>query len=72
MIVRIIEDECTCFNTKKRVPYRIVLETIDIKELERLQPKQQKMNYLTKRSRSELDLDSADAGIIDDFLNQSK
>lgn len=39
MIVRIIEDECTCFNTKKRVPYRIVVETIDIRELEKLQPK---------------------------------
>lgn len=39
MIVRIIEDECTCFNTKKRVPYRIVVETIDIAELEKLQPK---------------------------------
>ena len=29
MVVGIVENECTCFNTKKRVPYRIVLETID-------------------------------------------
>lgn len=29
LIVRIIEGECTCFNTKKRVPYRIVVETIE-------------------------------------------
>jgi phosphatidylinositol 4-kinase len=35
LIVRIIDDECTCFNTKKRVPYRIVVETIDLKELEK-------------------------------------
>ena len=35
LIVRIIEDECTCFNTKKRVPYRIVVETIDLNELEK-------------------------------------
>ena len=30
------------------------------------------MNYLTKTSRSELDLDGQDTGIIDDFLNTSK
>ena len=29
MVVRIIENECTCFNTKKRVPYRIVVETVE-------------------------------------------
>jgi phosphatidylinositol 4-kinase len=34
LIVRIIGDECTCFNTKKRVPYRIVVETVDIREFE--------------------------------------
>ena len=28
-IVRILEDELTCFNTKKRAPYRIVVETIE-------------------------------------------
>jgi len=33
-IVRILEDELTCFNTKKRAPYRIVVETIDMGELE--------------------------------------
>lgn len=33
MIVRIIHDDSTCFNTKKRVPYRVVCETIDYNEL---------------------------------------
>lgn len=33
MVVGIVENECTCFNTRKRVPYRIVLETIDPEEL---------------------------------------
>lgn len=28
-VVRIIEDECKVFNTRKRVPYKIVLETIE-------------------------------------------
>jgi len=28
-VVRIIEDECQVFNTRKRVPYKIVLETIE-------------------------------------------
>ena len=27
--VRIIEDECQVFNTRKRVPYKIILETIE-------------------------------------------
>jgi len=29
MVVGIIENETTCFNTKKRVPYRIIMETIE-------------------------------------------
>jgi len=33
MLVRIIEDECKCFNTKKRTPYQFVFETIDIQDL---------------------------------------
>lgn len=28
-VVRIIADECQVFNTRKRVPYKIVLETIE-------------------------------------------
>ena len=28
-VVRIIEEYCTVFNTRKRVPYKIVLETIE-------------------------------------------
>jgi phosphatidylinositol 4-kinase len=43
MIVRIIDNECTCFNTKKRVPYRIVVETIDYNELKT-------KNIITKRN----------------------
>lgn len=31
--MRIIENECTVFNTKKRCPFRMVVETIDIKDL---------------------------------------
>lgn len=37
-IVRIVYREVTCFNTKKRVPYRMVVETIDPKELENEDP----------------------------------
>lgn len=33
LIVRIIYDDSTCFNTKKRVPYRVVCETIDYNEI---------------------------------------
>jgi len=32
-IVRILDTEITCFETKKRAPYKIVFETIDINEL---------------------------------------
>jgi len=34
-VVRIIEDNCSCFPTRKRVPYRIILETVDLAELKR-------------------------------------
>lgn len=34
MIVRVIENEFICFETKKRVPYRCVIETISEKDLE--------------------------------------
>jgi len=33
MIVNILEDEVTCFNTKMRAPYRIVVETVDMEEI---------------------------------------
>ena len=39
MIVRIIESESQSYNTKKRVPYKIVVETIDIEELKNKTPK---------------------------------
>ena len=38
LITRVIYRECTCFNTKKRVPYRMVVETIDPKELTEHEP----------------------------------
>jgi hypothetical protein len=28
-ITRIVEDDCSCFPTRKRVPYRIIIETVD-------------------------------------------
>ena len=31
-IVRILRDESFCFNTKNRVPYKLVVETIDVNE----------------------------------------
>ncbi|CAD8118348.1 unnamed protein product [Paramecium sonneborni] len=34
LIVNIIEDEFICFNTAKRVPYKIIVETIDPSEVE--------------------------------------
>jgi len=42
LIVSIIENECSCYNTRKRVPYRIVLETIDMKDLLIYQPRPRK------------------------------
>lgn len=33
-IVHICEESAACFNTKTRVPYRILIETISIQELE--------------------------------------
>ncbi|EAS00372.3 phosphatidylinositol 4-kinase (macronuclear) [Tetrahymena thermophila SB210] len=33
LVVKIISDEVTCFNTRTRVPYRVAIETIDIEEL---------------------------------------
>jgi hypothetical protein len=43
IMVSIAENECSCYNTRKRVPYRIVLETVDIKDLVRYyQPKLKK------------------------------
>ena len=32
-VVGIIEEDCSCFPTRKRVPYRIIIQTIDMKEL---------------------------------------
>ncbi|KAL4454979.1 hypothetical protein ABPG74_006361 [Tetrahymena malaccensis] len=35
LVVKIISDEVTCFNTRTRVPYRVAIETIDIEELKK-------------------------------------
>jgi hypothetical protein len=37
-MVKILAKESMCFNTRKRVPYKIVIETIDIAELEERNP----------------------------------
>lgn len=34
MVVRIIDTEAISFNTKKRVPYKLVVETVDMDEYE--------------------------------------
>lgn len=38
-IVRILDFNFSCFNTKKRVPYKIVVETIDMNDLLRYEQK---------------------------------
>jgi phosphatidylinositol 4-kinase len=42
LVVNIVENECSCYNTRKRVPYRIVLETIDMKDLRNYQARPRK------------------------------
>lgn len=37
-VVHIVEDDCSCFPTRKRVPYRIIIETIDPAELHDYHP----------------------------------
>jgi hypothetical protein len=37
--VRILDDNFACFNTKKRVPYKIVLETLDFEDLNKINEK---------------------------------
>ncbi|CAD8209104.1 unnamed protein product [Paramecium octaurelia] len=37
LIVNLLEDEFTCFNTAKRVPYKIIIETVNPSELELIQ-----------------------------------
>lgn len=37
--MRIIEDGFACFNTKTRVPYRILIETISPQEIQQKQNK---------------------------------
>ncbi|KAL4502454.1 hypothetical protein ABPG72_012041 [Tetrahymena utriculariae] len=45
LVVNIVEDEFTCFNTKKRAPYKIVFETVDIDEMK------EHMYYFEKLNR---------------------
>jgi phosphatidylinositol 4-kinase B len=39
LVVRVIESDCQSFKTKKRVPYRILLETINMQELKGQAPR---------------------------------
>jgi hypothetical protein len=42
MVVRVLESECRSFTTKRRVPYLVVMETIDIHELKDSVPRLKK------------------------------
>ena len=33
-VVRVDYEECVCFSTRERVPYKIVFETVELEELE--------------------------------------
>jgi hypothetical protein len=46
-VAHIVEDDCSCFPTRKRVPYRIIIETIDQAELHELRPNE-KFNLVEK------------------------
>ena len=71
-MVRIIDTECQAFNTKKRVPYRIVIETIDINEDAVLKCNKQ----ISVDTQAFLDYDNQHGynfKILEDFLhNQAK
>ncbi|EAR89476.2 phosphatidylinositol 4-kinase (macronuclear) [Tetrahymena thermophila SB210] len=45
LVVNIVEDEFMCFNTKKRAPYKIVFETVDMDEMK------EHMYYFEKLNR---------------------
>lgn len=40
-VIGIVEEDCSCFPTRKRVPYRIILETIDPKEILEIKSQEQ-------------------------------
>jgi hypothetical protein len=46
-VVHIVDEDCSCFPTRKRVPYRIIIETIDIQELKDQSPNE-KFNLIDK------------------------
>ncbi|CAK86727.1 unnamed protein product (macronuclear) [Paramecium tetraurelia] len=76
MVVRIIDTEAQSFNTKKRVPYKLVVETVDMDEYE--QREQQLITLqkpLSVDSQAFLEFDvmhQFDYTVFEDFLQENK
>ncbi|EGR34193.1 phosphatidylinositol 4-kinase, putative [Ichthyophthirius multifiliis] len=69
-IVRIIENEFTCFNTKMRVLYRVVVETVDIKDFDTFKKKKNDTNELDETQSSINNDDFVVEEEIDDNFEQ--
>ncbi|CAD8177192.1 unnamed protein product [Paramecium octaurelia] len=76
MVVRIIDTEAQSFNTKKRVPYKLVVETVDMDEYEQ---REQSLVTLQKQlsidSQAFLEFDALhqfDYTVFEDFLQENK
>jgi phosphatidylinositol 4-kinase B len=55
-VVHLIDEECSCFPTRKRVPYRIIIETIDKRELKLKSPDEKLFNAEKVEPDKERDL----------------
>ncbi|KAM3137079.1 Phosphatidylinositol 4-kinase beta [Paramecium bursaria] len=71
LVVRIIDTEAQSFNTKKRVPYKIVVETVDLKEIIEQPPSFRKQISVDTQAFMQFD-PFQETGILENFLNSDK
>ncbi|CAD8099814.1 unnamed protein product [Paramecium sonneborni] len=76
MVVRIIDTEAISFNTKKRVPYKLVVETVDMDEYEEREHQVitlQKQLSIDSQAFLEFDvMHQFDYTVFEDFLQDKK
>ena len=71
-VVHIVEDDCSCFPTRKRVPYRIIIETIDLNELQDQHPDEKFNLHQKVEPDEERDLYNEVAESVDNLFTHFK
>ncbi|CAG9311014.1 unnamed protein product [Blepharisma stoltei] len=71
-IVRIISDESSCFSTKARVPYKLLIETVDMSEIEPIVTENSHEGTNDINNAMEHEVEDIDVSQVDKMVNKDE